>query len=219
MRGPPARVGSTKHLSKTLVRLKTTLGNDIGNGFRGPNFSMLRAKPNATLVVQPIEVAPDRSIVVKKAVSSTWLSSVPLLSLASERLDFERRLQSDLNATLVLLNSAEGRCLHKDFQVVLDPGTGGIYHLDFDRCYGLRDVDYYCPHNLLSVAADLLRRRTGVAMSSLVAELMTAIEPPEYCTGLENGRKTTRRSKTSKTSGTKKTRTKGKKSRETEKAV
>ena len=134
-------------------------------------------------------MAPDNSIVVKGTVSSSWLSSLPFLSSTSEKLEFENRFQFDLKATIVLMNSVEGCCRHKDFQVVIDPGTGGIYHLDFDRCYGMSSVSFHRVKSILTVAVDLLRQRTGVDMRYLVVELMAAIEPPKYCTDLEKNKK------------------------------
>lgn len=97
------------------------------------------------LIVQPVELAPENSILfgcyrVKKAAAYAALENYfaahyPGRSAAAGRREFAAQLQFDHNATVRMLTSPEGACMANDFQVLVEPGTGRIYHLDFDRCH------------------------------------------------------------------------------------
>lgn len=92
------------------------------------------------LTLQPIEIAPKDSILFgmsERKNLTAWKELEQLkVSLSEASLqETEARLRFDLNATLSMIHSTEGRCLIKDFQVLVHPPTGRIYQFDFDRCW------------------------------------------------------------------------------------
>ena len=82
---------------------------------------------------------------------------------------FEDTIRCDLNTTSTALLSTEGNCMVADFQVFIDPQSGKIYHLDFDRCFerkaanpDLWDEKNGCRNNLLGHVEYLIEERKKV---------------------------------------------------------
>jgi hypothetical protein len=136
---------------------------------------------STTLIVQPLEVASSDAILfgfsysnrntdamdtMKELFSSRDSTLFSPLS-GSKLMEFEKRLRFDFNATVAALmdNSTGGHCLRKDFQVMVDPHTGSIYHLDFDRCFEHKPMKF-CPPGLQAFAGALLSQRSGGAINS-----------------------------------------------------
>ena len=117
-----------------------------------PNNHEDLTKHNHQLIVQPIQLAPEGSYLfgcskakLRNAKTSLgnidWDNTVFSAAKGKEQNEeqflqqFETQLRQDLNATLRTLWSSEGFCLWADFQLLIDPYKGSIYHLDFDRCF------------------------------------------------------------------------------------
>lgn len=106
------------------------------------------SKSKWSIVLQPIKLAPKDSIEVKaggknhtklrKETSSRLKkfanNSIAKPMTAKKLSQLEQQLESDIKALCRMI--CETSCLIKDFQFLIDPWTGKIYHLDFDRCYG-----------------------------------------------------------------------------------
>ena len=97
---------------------------------------------------------------------------------------FAETLQSDLNRTIQMMESPEAACLSKDFQLVIDTTTGGIIHIDIDRCFhGKRTLfwDKPCQKTLHSLTKVIIDRVTygdhhpNTAKKSAGQEGVTAI--------------------------------------------
>jgi len=117
---------------------------------KGLKRSFFKYKPttikekDGPLIVQPIQLAPENSILfgcMENKNAHAW-EELRELAKRQQRLTsvelqaFEERASFDLNATQSALHSAEGACLYTDFQVFVDPDAGSIHHVDFDFCPG-----------------------------------------------------------------------------------
>ena len=112
LRAAPRRLKCTEDLSARLQNAKRA-----GHGGRQIPNKFDNLSPEIDLIVQPIEVAPDNALLFKcvgnvvELLPSNKNTKLPPLSTASERLEFENRLRFELEATVALMNSTEGRCL------------------------------------------------------------------------------------------------------------
>lgn len=156
------------------------------------------------LTLQPIQIVPEGStmfacpkrklndMIKEQALTAEKLEKSLARRHADVR-DFEARLRFDFNATVVMMTAANGpgSCLFVDFQVMVDPVAGGIYHLDFDRCSLWKGSEEWqftkkyrreCLTNLESYKDNLLGLRT-------------TRQGPRPVTALEDERRKSRRRK------------------------
>lgn len=96
-----------------------------------------RFKPDRPLYIQPIEVVPTGGILFKCVSFDLKKARKEVNNLQpfknSERfLAFEERLRSDYNSTMRMMEAFP--CLRMDFQLIVNKYSGGITHLDFERC-------------------------------------------------------------------------------------
>ena len=142
-----------QELSETFSIRHTLLANPItvttNQTFRGHKTKkrgsvveeMVRApgviESGSIVFVQPIELYPKDSILFKCKTDLFFKAMRSVQALKSfSAIDpraFEERLRSDLNKTIVMMDSERARCLSEDFQVVIDASTGSIIHIDMDR--------------------------------------------------------------------------------------
>jgi len=104
---------------------------------------------NTLLIVQPIQLAPANTLAFNCAkgkkllfkalddylASANATATATATTLQPSRLEFATRMLTDLDASLKMLNSTMGSCLKYDFQILIDPETGRLYHFDIDRCF------------------------------------------------------------------------------------
>ena len=102
-------------------------------------------QPDRPLVLQPIELLPEGSLLFKcdtlsykKAIKNLEDFTTSTTPLRVDFPEWEHRLRWDLNVTENMLENKEGECLGKDFQIVFDKYNGSIIHIDLDRCFERR---------------------------------------------------------------------------------
>jgi len=134
----PQKMNFTESLKEKLNKNVVKNGESVSDRFKGMDGNRNQ------LIIQPIEFVPEGSILfgcnhTKKGKQrfnkmEQFLANQTALS-ATKLLEFKKKLQFDLKETLMMLNSTEGSCLRKDFQVFINPFAGRIYHIDIDRCF------------------------------------------------------------------------------------
>jgi len=147
------------------------LGEDFANELnnaRSPNPYLKTFKAHHHLVLQPISIYPSGSVlfkcstkILKKAQKEVkgWPRFVSTTAFEH----FEAKLRSDLDTTLQLLQSKLGKCLHNDFQLVMDT-EGGILHIDLDRCFERQNKkdkanNHKCTQKLVDFVDSLIDKR------------------------------------------------------------
>jgi len=118
-----------------------------------------------TIIIQPIELYSESTMLLKCRDLSFKRKfkkrTLPKLSEVELQI-FEEQLRSDLNQTLEMINSNEAPCLLNDFQVAIDPITGRIYHIDFDRCFDKQKHVGKCGEDLRKYTEHMIaQRRSG----------------------------------------------------------
>jgi hypothetical protein len=103
---------------------------------------------NTQLIVQPIQLAPTNALVfgcalkkkrfAKKALENYLANAnanANATGMQASRLKFAERMLTDLDASRKMVNSTMGSCMKYDFQILIDPKAGSLYHFDIDRCF------------------------------------------------------------------------------------
>ena len=118
-----------------------------------------------TIIIQPIELYSESTMLLKcrdlSFKGKLKKRTLPKLSEVELQI-FEEQLRSDLNQTLEMINSNEAPCLLNDFQVAIDPTTGRMYHIDFDRCFEKQKHVGKCGKDLRKYTEYMIaQRRSG----------------------------------------------------------
>jgi len=141
-------VNATKEAIGNLTKTLSGKENQMHptKGKPGMSLSKYKALLKATkeLIVQPIELAPEGSIVwgcwgkvkenandqVKRTATKHNKLSPPALKKMIDTMLFDLKATQEMMANLT-----DGLCLQEDFQVMVDVIGGGIYQIDLDRCF------------------------------------------------------------------------------------
>jgi len=131
---------------------------------KGTSLDYQTAEKEPQIFVQPIQLAPKRSIVFGCNKRIEHHAKRKLIELtrnqqhlaAFEIKAFETQVKFDMNATRKMLSSDEGACLRYDFQVFFNPDTGSIHQLDFDRCMKTGTQSKEKDENCINIFQDFL---------------------------------------------------------------
>ena len=122
-------------------------------------------QPDRPLVLQPIELLPEGSLLFKcdtlsykKAIKNLEDFAISTTPLHVDFPEWEHRLRWDLNVTETMLENKEGECLGKDFQIVFDKYNGSIIHIDLDRCFERRKKNIWtdCKEKLVKFTEKMI---------------------------------------------------------------
>ena len=153
---------------KVLVsRLGTRLGRMKQNIVRRKGRRKDRKLHHGEIFIMPIDLYSAENILFKCTDEQSRAAFTMAGNLQPNKdIDpavFAETLESDLNRTIQMMESPEAACLSKDFQLVIDTTTGGIIHIDIDRCFhGKRTLfwDKPCQKTLHSLTKVIIDRVT-----------------------------------------------------------
>ena len=154
--GPPQQVNCTIELLQELNRKRSAINATLGTrhfDYVGTqtydDFDKRTITHCPPLIVQPIRLASPKFILFYTLYDSKRNHAYDQLEQyfgnqttplqKNELITLQKRLNDDLKATKDMLD--EWGCLLKDFQILVDPDTGTLYHLDFERCWETKPHD------------------------------------------------------------------------------
>ena len=142
---PPREFAADRNFLATRLNMNSTTSAPSAphpDKKRKPTIRFTEGKP---VIVQPIRLAPAEAVFFgcdRKYEAGLGADKLKEdIANGTERLPpeqlqlFEKRLVSNLKATLRMLNSKEGHCMQAQFQIFVDTNTGKFQHLDTERCF------------------------------------------------------------------------------------